>query len=124
MDHPVWRRLFGSERLAEVTGEAERRRLEPLSEEWFADLDKSIDEITRLFEEMRVTPPETEDLDYIDHASDGLAAIERDLSNCFTSLETLERRLGGSRRRSLSTRRSSGDDIYRLYRPRSLDAGL
>lgn len=92
------------------------RRIEPLSDEWFDDLDKSIDEITRLFEEMRVAPPEPEDFDHIQQAEDGLAAIEQDLTNCFTSLESLELRLGGGRC-------SPDDDLYKLFRPRSLDLG-
>lgn len=92
------------------------RRIEPLSDEWFDDLDKSIDEITRLFEEMRMAPPEPEDFDHIQHAEDGLAAIEQDLTNCFTSLESLKLRLGGGRC-------SSDDDLYKLFRPRSLDLG-
>ncbi|KAI3395197.1 hypothetical protein diail_1691 [Diaporthe ilicicola] len=66
------------------------RRIEPLSDEWFDDLDKSIDEISRLFEEMRVAPPEAEDVSYIQQAEHGLAAIEHDLTNCFTSLEILK----------------------------------
>lgn len=92
------------------------RKIEPLSDEWFDDLDKSIDEITRLFEEMRVAPPDPEDFDHIQHAEDGLAAIEQDLTNCFTSLESLKLRLGGSPC-------SSDNDLYKLFRPRSLDLG-
>lgn len=100
------------------------RRLEPLSDEWFDDLDKSIDEITRLFEEMRMAPPEPEDVGYIQHAEDGLAAMEQDLTKCFTNLETLKRRLGGSRCRNWSASRSSSDDdLFKLFRPRSLDPG-
>lgn len=111
------------ESLAQVTGEEAERRLEPLSDEWFDDLDKSIDEISRLFEELRVAPPEPEDLDDIQHAEDSLAAIEQDLSSCFTRLETFKRRFRDSRCRSWSTRRSSNeDDIYKLFRPRSLDS--
>lgn len=100
------------------------RRIEPLSDEWFADLDKSIDEITRLFEEMRVAPPEPEDVDYVQHAEDGLAAIEQDLTNCFTSLETLKRRLGGSRCGKQPTSSGSSDiDLFKLFRPRSMELG-
>lgn len=116
MDHPVWRRFFGSEidegkaswrarkeRLAQITGEAEKERLtqgeaerglEPLSKL----LDKMIDEITRLFAKMCIASPEPEDLDHIHHVEDGLAAIERDLSDCFTSLKTLKWWLGGRSR--------------------------
>lgn len=100
------------------------RRIEPLSDEWFEDLDKSIDEITRLFEEMRMAPPGPEDLDYVYHAEDGLAAIEHDLTNCFTSLEALKRYLGGSRCRRWSTSSGSSDnDLFKLFRPRSMDLG-
>lgn len=100
------------------------RRIEPLSDEWFDDLDKSIDEITRLFEEMRVAPPEPEDATYIQQAEDGLAAMEQDLTHCFSSLETLKRRLGNSGRRKGTTSSDiSDDDLYRPFRPRSLDLG-
>lgn len=97
------------------------RRIEPLSDEWFDDLDKSIDEISRLFEEMRVAPPEAEDVDYIQEAEDGLAAMEQDLTKCFTDLETLKRRLGdsGPRDSSKSTG-SADDDVFKLFRPRSV----
>lgn len=95
------------------------RRFEPLSDEWFEDLDKSIDEITRLFEEMRMAPPDPEDVDDIQDAEDGLAAIEQDLTNCFTSLESLKRRLGSGRSPKSSS--ASGDDLFKQFRPRSLD---
>lgn len=102
------------------------RRLEPLSDEWFDDLDKSIEEISRLFEEMRVAPPEPEDVDYIHHAEDGLAAIEQDLTKCFTRVETLKRRLAGNRcRHNWSGSSSSSDDVlFKLFRPRSMDLGV
>lgn len=97
------------------------RKIEPLSDEWFEDLDKSIDEITRLFEEMRMAPPEPEDFDDIQHTEDGLAAIEQDLTNCFTSIESLKRRLGSGRSPTSSS--ASGDDLFKQFRPRSLDLG-
>lgn len=104
--------------------EPSERRIEPLSDEWFEDLDKSIDEITRLFEEMRVAPPEPEDAEHIQHAQDGLAAIEKDLTNCFTNLESLKRRFGGGGRRKSSAFSSCpNDDLYRPFRPRSMDLG-
>lgn len=157
MEHTIWRELFGpeidegrafwrarKERLAasralaweEVpddqalvrTQQPPERKLEPLSDEWFEDLDRSIDEITRLFEELCVAPPEPEDVDYIQRAEDGLTAIEEDLTNCFTNLETLKRQFRGSARsrnwsRSSSSS-SSGDDLFKLFRPRSLDFGV
>lgn len=150
MDHNIWRELFGpeieegrafwrarKERLAAlraldweeipadqalVPSLQSERRFEPLSEEWFEDLDKSIDEITRLFEELRVAPPEPEDVDYIQQAEDGLTAIEKDLTKCFTNLEVLKRRFRGSGSRSSSSS-SSGDDLFKQFRPRSLDFG-
>ena len=97
------------------------RRIEPLSDEWFDDLDRSIDEITRLFEEMCVAPPEPGDISYIQQAEEGLAVMEEDLTKCFTNLETLRRHLGDSGRRSSSTNiGSSDDDLYKLFRPRSV----
>ncbi|KUI69952.1 hypothetical protein VM1G_05351 [Cytospora mali] len=92
------------------------RRMEPLSDEWFTDLDQSIDEITRLFEELRVAPPEPEEIVHIREAEDDLDAIQDDLMNCLTTLEDAKQRL-----RQCSGSDRSDDDPYKVLRPRSLD---
>lgn len=151
MEHTIWRDLFGPEieegkavwrarkkRLAAlralgleeapanqalVPSLQSERRIEPLSDDWFEDLDESIDEITRLFEELRVAPSDSEDVDYIQQAVDGLTAVEKDLTNCFTNLEELRLGLRASGSRSSSSS-SSGDDLFKLFRPRSLNFGV
>ncbi|KUI55683.1 hypothetical protein VP1G_02990 [Cytospora mali] len=92
------------------------RRIEPLSDEWFTDLDQSIDEITRLFEELRVAPPEPEEIVHIREAEDDLDTIQDDLMNCLTTLEDAKQRL-----RQCSSSDRSNDDPYKILRPRSLD---
>lgn len=90
--------------------------MEPLSDEWFKDLDKSIDEITRLFEELSVAPPEPEDIIYIRGTEDGLNAIQDGLVDCFTTLEDTKQRLRQCGRPDISD-----DDPFNAFRPRSLD---
>lgn len=90
--------------------------MQPLSDEWFKDLDESIDEITRLFEELRVAPPEPEEIKYIREAENDLDAVQDDLMNCLTSLEDAKQRLG-----QCSSSGRSDDDPYQPLRPRSLD---
>lgn len=90
--------------------------MEPLSDEWFKDLDKSIDEITRLFEELSVAPPEPEDIIYIRGTEDGLNAIQDGLVDCFTTLEDTKQRLRQCGRPDISD-----DDPFKAFRPRSLD---
>lgn len=92
------------------------RKLEPFSDEWFKDLDQSIDEITRLFEELRVTPPEAEETECIREAKNDLESIQHDLMNCLTSLEDAKLRLD-----QCSSSDRSDDDPYKPSRPRSLD---
>lgn len=92
------------------------RKMEPLSDEWFKDLDQSIDEITRLFEELRVAPPEPEGITYIREAENDLDAVQDDLMNCLTTLEDAKQRL-----RQCNSPDRSDDDPYKSLRPRSLD---
>lgn len=90
--------------------------MEPVSDEWFKDLDQSIDEITRLFEELKVAPPEPEETKYIRDAEHDLDAVQDELMSCLTSLEDAKQRL----RQCSSPDRSDGDP-YKSLRPRSLD---
>lgn len=61
----------------------------PFSEEWFRDLDESIDTITKSFNELRMSQPnpEPEDRDDFIEAERGLAEIQNDLMGCLAALQ-------------------------------------
>lgn len=92
------------------------RRMEPLSEEWFKDLDQSIDEITRLFEELSVAPPEPKEAAHIREAEHDLDAIQDNLMDCLTTLEGAKLHL-----RQCSSPNDPADDPHRAFQPRTLD---
>lgn len=67
-------------------------KLEPFSDAWFADLDESIDTITKLFEELQTSELTPEDQSYINEAEHGLCAVQDELMDCLTTLEKAKRR--------------------------------
>lgn len=76
-----------------------QRATVPLSNEWFAELDESLDTITNTFEELRLSQPAPEDDPYIKDTEQGLADIQNELIDCLASLQNAKRNL----------RKSTGD---------------
>lgn len=70
------------------------------SDDWFADLDESIDAITKTFDELRVSQPEPEVNDDIMDAERGLSDIQNELMECLAALQNAKQKLrkseGGS----------------------------
>lgn len=75
---------------ADSTMNSTERIFEPFSDEWFADLDDSIDTITNTFNELRMSQsdPEPEDHDDIIDAECGLIDIQNELMDCLAALQS------------------------------------
>lgn len=73
-----------------------RRAIQPLSDEWFTDLDGSIDDITKTFEQLQVSQPPTQEDVYIKQAEYSLAGIQKELMQCLAALQNAKSRLGES----------------------------
>lgn len=75
-----------------TTGLSERVD-EVFSDEWFADLDESIDAIANAFEELRVSQPRLEVNDDVTDAGRCLSDIQDELMDCLAALQNTKRKL-------------------------------
>lgn len=66
---------------------------QPLSDEWFTDLDESIDTITNTFHELRVSKSEPDDHDYVVDAERSIIDVQNELLDCLEALQKAKRRL-------------------------------
>lgn len=68
------------------------RVLQPLSDEWFADLDESINAVTNAFEEMRLARFEPEDRKDVMDAERVLSNAQDELVDCLAALQNAKRK--------------------------------
>lgn len=75
-----------------------QRVLQPLSDEWFADLDESISAVTNAFEEMRLARPEPEVHNDVMDAERVLSDAQDGLVDCLAALQNAKRKRPSWRR--------------------------
>lgn len=70
--------------------------LQPLSDEWFADLDESFNNIDKLLEELQREGPQSlpQDYHHVLAVDQRLLNMQGDLTQCLTALQTRKRNLG------------------------------
>lgn len=100
----------------ETTTEPTERVIEPFSDEWFADLDESIDAITNIFDELRVSQPEPEVNGKIMDAERGLSGMQDELMDCLAVLQNAKHNLRGSEGDGNDWKMSGHDGHYKRSR--------
>lgn len=79
--------------LASIDSAVQEPNIQALSDEWFADLDESIDTITNTFDELRVSKSAPEDHDYLIDAERNIIDVQNELLDCLEALQKAKRRL-------------------------------
>lgn len=69
-----------------------QRVLQPLSDEWFADLDESINAVTNAFEEMRLARHEPEVQNEVMDAERVLSGAQDELVDCLVALQNVKQK--------------------------------